>query len=131
MGIRIALMITGAAVAVFSFWTHCVKKLTVDYAVTWSLLGAGLILMGVIPAFSEWADSLGPELQWVLFCTGALVLFTEAHKSLEISRMALESKELAMRVALLDQENEAMRAELERLAGEREETDAEKDFVRY
>lgn len=123
MGIRIGFMVIGAALVAFSFWKHCAKKLTVDSAVAWSLLGVCLILMGAVPALSEWINGLGPAAGWGLFCVGALLLAAGVHESMVISQLISENRELAMQVAMLNQENEAIKAEVERLAGTQGEED--------
>lgn len=128
MGIRIAFIVTGVVLDIFTFWAHCTKKLTVDYAVKWSLLGVVLILVGIFPIFSEWANCLGAA-EWILFSIGGLFLSVEVHESMVISQMTMRGKELAMQVALLSQENEAMRAEIERLLEVQGESDAEKDLI--
>lgn len=131
MGVRIGFMVVGGILIVLSFWTYCTKKLTIDYAVTWSLLGIGLILIGAIPIFLEWVNTLGTAAERILFCMGALLLFAEIHESLAISQLTLKNRELAMQVALLNRENEVIKAELERLTNAQGETDAEKDLIRY
>lgn len=129
MSIRIGFMVMGVVLVVFSFWTHCAKRLTVDYAVAWSLLGGCLVLIGAIPALSEWMNSLGMAVEWGLFCIGVLLLSGGLHESMVISQLVSKNKELAMQVALLSQENEAIKAEVERLAGTQGETDAEKALI--
>lgn len=129
MSIRIGLIVIGAVLILFSFWTHCTKKLSVDYAVTWSLLGACLILMGAIPALSEWISSLGTAAGWGLFCIGVLLLSSGMQRSMAVSQLVSKNRELAMQVALLNQENEAIKAEVKRLTGKQEDTDAEKVLI--
>ena len=52
--IRIGLIAVGIILIVFGFWTHSIKKLAVNYAVIWGLLGIVMILVGAIPVLSEW-----------------------------------------------------------------------------
>ncbi len=131
--IRAGFVVLGAVLIVFGFWTHSRKKLAVNYAVIWGLLGACLIAMGLIPMFSQWTNMLGPGTGLAFFCVGVLVLFTEVQETIVISQLNLKNKELAMQVALLNQENEVMKAELERLAEAQGEADAneEKDLICY
>lgn len=129
MSIRIGFVILGAALIVFSFWTHCAKRLSVDYAVAWSLLGAVLVLIGAIPVLSKWMNGLGTAAKWGLFCAGVLLLCAGMHESMVISQLLSKNKELSMQVALLNQENEAIKAEVEKLVGARGETDAEKTLI--
>ena len=131
MGIRIAFVIAGVVLIVFSFRKHCRKKLLVNYAVLWSFLGAALILAGIFPIVLDWTDRLGSAAKWTVFGAGALLLAAGMYESLLVSQIKMNGQELAMQVALLRQENENMRAEIQRLAMMRRESDAEEDLIRY
>ncbi len=114
----------------FGFWTHSFKKLAVNYAVIWGLLGVLMVLMGAIPILSEWTHMLAPGTGLAFFCVGALILFTEVQNSLVISQLNMKNRELAMQVAMLNQESERMMHELEELIQEQEEAYEKKDSVR-
>lgn len=128
--IRIGLIAAGIILIVFGFWTHSIKKLAVNYAVIWWLLGIVMILVGAIPVLSEWTAMMAPGTGLAFFCVGALILFTEVQESLVISQLNLKNRELAMQVSLLNQESERMMLELEELVREQEEAYAKKDSVR-
>lgn len=128
--IRIGLIAAGIILIVFGFWTHSIKKLAVNYAVIWGLLGIVMILVGAIPVLSEWTAMMAPGTGLAFFCVGALILFTEVQESLVISQLNLTNRELAMQVSLLNQESERMMLELEELVREQEEAYAKKDSVR-
>ena len=113
--IRIGLGVGGVILFLFGFWTHSFKKLAVNYAVIWGLLGIFMILMGAIPILSEWTHMLAPGTGLAFFCVGALILFTEVQNSLVISQLTVKNRELAMQVALLNQESERIMAMLEEL----------------
>ena len=113
--IRIGLGVGGVILFLFGFWTHSFKKLAVNYAVIWGLLGIFMILMGAIPILSEWTHMLAPSTGIAFFCVGALILFTEVQNSLVISQLNVKNRELAMQVALLNQESERIMAMLEEL----------------
>lgn len=130
MSIRVGFMVIGAALIGFTFWSHCAKRLTVDYAVAWSLMGAVLVLMGVIPAFSQWLSSLGTQVEWVLISAGVLLVSAGMHESIVISQLLSKNKELSMQVSLLNQENEEIKAEVDRLTAIQVEEDAEEALVR-
>ena len=128
--IRVGLIAAGIILIVFGFWTHSIKKLAVNYAVIWGLLGIVMILVGAIPVLSEWTAMMAPGTGLAFFCVGALILFTEVQESLVISQLNLKNRELAMQVSLLNQESERMMLELEELVREQEEAYAKKDSVR-
>ena len=58
--IRIGFFVGGIGLILFGIWTHSIKKLAVNYAVIWGLLGILMVLMGVIPILSEWTQMLAP-----------------------------------------------------------------------
>lgn len=127
--IRIGLVVGGVILIVFGFWMHSIKKLAVNYAVIWGLLGIVMILVGAIPVLSEWTNMMAPGTGLAFFCVGVLILFTEVQESLVISQLNLKNRELAMQVSLLNQESERMMLELEELAREQEEAYGKKDTV--
>ena len=56
MIIRIGLVLVGVVIMALSFWMNSYKKITVNFAVVWEILGVLLILIGIIPVFSEWTQ---------------------------------------------------------------------------
>ena len=104
--IRIGFFVGGIGLILFGIWTHSIKKLAVNYAVIWGLLGILMVLMGVIPILSEWTQMLAPGTSVAFFCVGALILLTEVQNSLVISQLNMKNRELAMQVSLLNQESE-------------------------
>lgn len=126
---RIGITIVGVVLIIVSFWKHSVKKLAVNYAVIWALLGILLVLLGSVPAFSRWTTLLSPEMRLMGFCVAVLILFTEVQSSLTISQLTFKTRELAMHVSLLNEENERIMDELREM--ENAEDDAyEKNSVR-
>lgn len=127
--IRIGIFVSGAVLIFISVWLNSLKKLTVNYAVIWGLAGILMILVGAIPVFSSWTKFLAPGTGLAFFCVAILVVFAEVHNSLVISQLTMKNRELAMQLALLNQESERMLAEVEEL--NRMQEDAyEEDTVR-
>ena len=56
--IRAGVSLAGLLLMVASFLMHSYKKITVNYTVIWELLGAMLVLIGIVPVFSEWTKQL-------------------------------------------------------------------------
>ncbi|MCI8834576.1 MAG: DUF2304 family protein [Ruminococcus sp.] len=113
--IRIGIGFVGISFMAVSFLMHSYKKMTVNYTVIWELLGFVLLLIGVIPVFSQWTRQLSSGTGLAFSCVGALFLFEEFRTSVTISQLTLKEREIAMHVALLNQENEAILKELDRL----------------
>ena len=64
------------------------------------------------------------------FCVGSVLLFEAVQLSQTISQLTLKNRELAMQVALLNQENEQMMNKLEHITKALEDAD-EKDSLRH
>lgn len=115
MIIRIGIIFVGAVIMALSFWMNSYKKITVNFAVVWEILGALLILIGMIPVFSEWTRLVSSGTGLAFFCVGIVFLFEEIRTSMLISQLVMKNQEMAMQVSLLNQENEYIMNELERL----------------
>lgn len=127
--IRIGLIVAGIFLFVFGFLAHAVKKLAVNYAVIWGLLGILMIIVGGVPALSEWTEMMAPGAKLVFCCLGALLLFTVVQESVVISQLYMRNRELAMQVSLLNQESERIMSQLEELSQEQEDAYAKKDII--
>lgn len=128
--IRIGLILGGAILIVYSFWMHSIKKITINFAVIWEILGVFLVLIGSIPILSSWTQFIAPGTGIAFFCVGSVLLFEAVQLSLTISQLTLKNRELAMQVALLNQENEQMMNKLEKITKALEDAD-EKDSLRH
>ena len=126
--IKIGAIIVGIMLIAVSVWMNSIKKLAVNHAVIWGLVGTMLVLMGAVPIFSSWTNLLAPGTGLAFFGMGVLALVGELQNSVSISQIVMKNRELAIHVALLNQENERMMEELEEMR--QEERDAwEKDTV--
>ena len=124
--LRIGIIIVGVVLIAVSVWMNSFKKLVVNHAVIWAFAGAIMVLVGAVPVFSGWMSRLAPGTGLAFFCMVILALVVEMQNSVAISQMTMKNRELAMHVALLNQENERIMEELEEMR--RAEDDAyEKD----
>lgn len=128
--IRIGLVLVGAILIVYSFWMHSIKRITINFAVIWELFGVCLVLIGAIPVFSSWTRYMAPGTGIAFFCVGSVLLFEAVQLSQTISQLTLKNRELAMQVALLNQENEQIMNKLEYITKALEDAD-EKDSLRH
>ena len=115
--IRIGLVITGLTIVILTFLLHSAKKLTVNLAVIWEMIGIGLILVGAIPGLSGWCSYLSYGTMIAMLFVGALTVWGGYELSALISSLAMKNQELAMQVSLLNQENERILSELSELTG--------------
>ncbi len=114
--IRIGILTAGLLLFLISFLMHSRKKIAVNFAVIWGLLGIVLMLVGAVPVLSEWTNIVAPGTGFAFFCVGAIILFTEVQTGVIISQLSLKNRELAMQVALLNQENERIMTELDEVS---------------
>lgn len=115
--VKFSVILVGIGIMAITFVLHAKKKLTVNLAVTWELLGIAAILSGAIPKFSGWSSRLSLGSLAVLLITGILIVWGMYQMTIQISSLLMKNQELAMQVSLLNQENERIIKELERLTG--------------
>lgn len=125
--IRLMIGTAGILLIVLSFLMHSYKKITVNYTVIWVMLGFTLLVISVVPVFSEWTKQLASGTGLAFSCVGAIFLFEEFRNSVMISQLMVKTREMAMHVALLNQENEAMMKEIDRLSQMTGDDDEEKE----
>lgn len=115
--VKFSVILVGIGIMAITFVLHAEKKLTVNLAVTWELLGIAAILSGAVPKFSGWSSRLSLESLVVLLITAFLVLWGVYQMTIQISSLIMKNQELAIQVSLLNQENERILQELEKLTG--------------
>ena len=115
-----------------SFLMHSYKKITVNFTVMWELLGIMMVLIGAVPVFSQWTKQLASGTGFAFFCVGAIFLFEEFRSSVMLSQLFLKTQEMAMHISMLNQENERIMRDLEKLEcllEEKHEKKEKKDTV--
>ena len=115
--VKFCVILVGIGIMAITFVLHAEKKLTVNLAVTWELLGIAAILSGAVPKFSGWSSQLSLGSLTVLLITAFLVLWGVYQMTIQISSLLMKNQELAILVSLLNQENERILRELEKLTG--------------
>lgn len=115
--VKICVILVGIGIMAITFVLHAKRKLTVNLAVTWELLGIAAILSGAVPKFSGWSSRLSLGSLMVLLITAFLILWGVYQMTIQISSLIMKNQELAIQVSLLNQENEKILQELEKLTG--------------
>ena len=115
--VKACVILMGIGIMIVTFVLHAKKKLTVNLAVTWELLGIAAILSGSVPRISGWSSRIGLGSLVVLMITALLVLWGVYQMTIQISSLLMKNQELAILVSLLNQENERILRELEKLTG--------------
>ena len=115
--VKACVILMGIGLMIVTFVLHAKKKLTVNLAVTWELLGIAAILSGAVPRFSGWSSRIGLGSLVVRLITALLGLWGVYQMTIQISSLLMKNQELAILVSLLNQENERILRELEKLTG--------------
>ena len=115
--IKLGFIIVGIVIMITTFLSHARKKITVNLAVVWELLGLAAILIGAVPGLSRWCGSLGHGSAIAMFVIGCLILSGACRICVLISSLIMKNQELAMQVSLQNQENEKILNALRELSG--------------
>ncbi len=113
--IKYGMIAAGIFIIISSFWFHSVRKLTVNLAVVWEILGAVLFATGIFPVFSSWTYHISTGTGLALFFVGAACLWGGFQFSLLVSRLVMKNRELAIQISLLVQEDEKIMRLLEEM----------------
>ena len=109
---KITFAIAGIIIIFLSFLMYSKKKLIVNLAIMWEMLGIIVFLTGVVPAFSNWCSSISAGTAILIFIAGVLLVPAGYTMCISISELTMKNQELAMQVSLLNQENEKILSEL-------------------
>lgn len=131
-GLRIFIIVIGVAILIGSIMSLARKRMTETFCIAWGVVALAAIFAGVVLTPTEWSHYVS----WhglILILFGVIGLLAGAFFfSVRVSQLNREIKELAIKVALLDQENAMLLAERAEAAVENEaEAHEEKILVRY
>ena len=129
---RIFMIVMGLVILMVTTVSLARKHMTESFCIAWGVASVGAICAGIILRPSGWSQYVS----WhglVLILLGVTLLLSGAfYFSLRISQLNREVKELAIRVALLDQENAMLLADRAEDAAETETKEhEEKASVRH
>lgn len=115
--LRIVMVATGCLFLILNFVTYVKKNLTEKFTWMWTFFCIVMILSGIVPGLDRWSYQLN-SWGYVALCI-ILILIVQFIFiiSKEIANLKKRNKELAMHVSLLNQENERILAELEKITG--------------
>lgn len=98
---RLTLVGVGLLVAAASFWLHAAKKMTSDLATAWCLVGIVILVIGAVPALSDWLGRISVWTGMALLISVSVGLWAAFRICLILSRLVTQNQELAMQVSLL------------------------------
>ena len=131
-GLRLFMIILGVVILSGTIISLARKHLTETFCIAWGVIAAAAIFAGIVLRPTEWSRYMsGNGLSLILLGLSSL-LAGAFFVSVRISQLNREVKELAIRVALLDQENAMLLARQAEAAGSQEtEEHEEKAAVRH
>lgn len=115
--VKVGLALLGILIMAYAFYMNAIRKLTVNIAVVWEILGVVLILVGAVPAFSAWSYKISMGTAIAMFILALLIASGGLQVSKLISTLTMKNRELAMQVSILNQENDRILKQLEQLTG--------------
>ena len=118
--IRLFLIIVGLSFLLLTFLTFITKKISPGMGVLWVLASFVLFVMGFLPVWETWMRLVSRPVTIMVFILGLAFLIGLFLVCLSVSNLLSRNRELAMQVSLLNQENEQILKELERLGGQKE-----------
>ena len=115
--LRIIMVVAGCLFLILNFVTYVKKNLTEKFAWMWTFFCVVMILSGIVPGLNRWSFQFNSWGYLVLCIILVLIVQFIFIITKEIANLKKRNKELAMHVSLLNQENERILAELEKLTG--------------
>mgnify|MGYP003517832492 FL=1 len=115
--LRIIMVVAGCLFLILNFVTYVKKNLTEKFTWMWTFFCVVMILSGIVPGLNNWSFQFNSWGYMALCIILVLIVQFIFIITKEIANLKKRNKELAMHVSLLNQENERILAELEKLTG--------------
>ena len=114
---RILFVILGIFLFAGAFISYSCKRLNERIMLSWSIFSLILILLGAVPALSDWCSGFNRTETVGLFIILSAIIIILFKLSEYVSILSRKNQELAMHVSLLNQENERILSELQQITG--------------
>lgn len=115
--LRIIMVVAGCLFLILNFVTYVKKNLSEKFTWMWTIFCIVMILSGIVPGLNSWSFKFNSWGYMALCIILVLIVQFIFIITKEIANLKKRNKELAMHVSLLNQENERILAELEKLTG--------------
>ena len=115
--LRMIMVVAGCLFLILNFVTYVKKNLTEKFTWMWTIFCIVMILSGIVPGLNNWSFQFNSWGYMALCIILVLIVQFIFIITKEIANLKKRNKELAMHVSLLNQENERILAELEKLTG--------------
>ena len=115
--LRMIMVVAGCLFLILNFVTYVKKNLTEKFTWMWTIFCIVMILSGIVPGLNSWSFQFNSWGYMALCIILVLIVQFIFIITKEIANLKKRNKELAMHVSLLNQENERILAQLEKLTG--------------
>ena len=115
--LRMIMVVAGCLFLILNFVTYVKKNLTEKFTWMWTIFCIVMILSGIVPGLNNWSFQFNSWGYMALCIILVLIVQFIFIITKEIANLKKRNKELAMHVSLLNQENERILAQLEKLTG--------------
>ena len=115
--LRIIMVVAGCLFLILNFVTYVKKNLTEKFTWMWTFFCVVMILSGIVPGLNNWSFQFNSWGYMALCIILVLIVQFIFIITKEIANLKKRNKERAMHVSLLNQENERILAQLEKLTG--------------
>lgn len=130
--LRIVMASGGVLLMMETVMSLSVRRLKEQFCLFWGVISVLLILAGIFLRPMVWSRYVSRTGTIIIIIATVCVVICLFYFSIYISMLSRKTQELAMQVSLLNQENEQIFMELDRLQGlleKRGESDEEEDSV--
>lgn len=115
--LRMIMVVAGCLFLILNFVTYVKKNFTEKFTWMWTFFCVVMILSGIVPGLNNWSFQFNSWGYMALCIILVLIVQFIFIITKEIANLKKRNKELAMHVSLLNQENERILAQLEKLTG--------------
>ncbi len=108
IGIRGTLILSGIAIIFITFMLFTCRKLIVKIAMYWNVMGIMMIVFGAIDIWQTWKKFFDGVFYWPFLLIFYMMLVGLMIMSVHMSMDIFRTRELAMHISLINQENERL-----------------------
>lgn len=110
----LGLMMIGIGIIIFiaSFFRYARKKMSDSFMMIWLIMSLAIFILGITLIVTGYSYSF---MVWVVTVVCALLLLVIFITSSMVSELMMKVRELAMQVALLNQENDSLLQQINKL----------------
>ncbi|MFA9462737.1 MAG: hypothetical protein ACERKN_00435 [Velocimicrobium sp.] len=119
---NVIMILTGSLLLLADFYAFVYKKFTEMMGLGWAAFSLFLIIVGVVQTLSGWTILIRNKEYLILYLIFLVMILGAFLVCMIVSQLAMKNQELAMQVSLLNQENERILKELERITGKTKTT---------